>query len=299
MFHHSTTLHHSHTQFSGFTGRESRVVHMAGLGKVAEWRLKGAVAWDYLRGPRKLARLYSWSFGWPLIKKGADLGVQGMGKAADGAEWTGYAATEVAKGAGQMTISPLAMLAYSRLVAIKRLAFWDVPIKTLGAVVKTPFALLKSPWNFLKGVGESIGSVRGNISELFNSVRNYKLMDTLKNTRKAITDVILPPITKPLTPIVAPAVDLVGTAIGAEWQTVSTARTAISEVIPNGARRIRHAPDTASAILAQKKIIRETRKAALEQEAQEKRDALKAQVAEVKGEAAPGGGGAKKAASGK
>jgi hypothetical protein len=112
-------------------------------------------------------------------------------------------------------------------------------------------------------------------------------MDTLRNTRKAVTDVLLPPITQPLKPILRPSYEWAGTALGAELQTVSTARRAITDVIPNGARRIMNAPAVASAKVAERRAQRAAIKAAAEQEVAERKAALKAQVAEAKGE---GGG---------
>ena len=288
MFHHSTTLHHSHRQFSGFTGRENRVVYE--MGRLAKWKLKSAVAWDYMRPVRKLGRLYSWSFGWPLITKGADMTMKGGQKVVDGAEWSGYAAKEAAAGAAQSTLAPLAMGIKSRLVAIKRLALWDVPLATLGAAVRTPLAILKSPLDIWRGCKDLVKNTRENIGGLFNAVRGLDLGKMANYTRRAITDVLLPaPITKPIKSILEPTAHLISTAIGAEWQTVSTARTAITEVIPNGVRRMWNAPATASAIMAEKQARREADKAKLEQEREERRAALDAQVADAKGEAVPGG----------
>ena len=287
MFHHSTTLHHSHKQFSGFTGRENRVPYMAG--KLAEWKLKTLVAWDYLNPIRKAAKLYSWAFGWPLIVKGADLGMKGLGKVADGAEWSAHTALEGVKGTYEMTAKPLWMLGWSRMVAIKRMLI-DVPLATASAAIRTPIAIAKSPFEMVLGVRDAIKSVPQNAMEIFNAVRQFRLGDMLSHTRKAITDVLLPPITRPLTPVLAPAVNIAGTAFGAEWQTVSTARTAITEVIPGGFNRIRQAPATASAELAVIREERLARKMAVQKEREAKREALRAQIAEAKGEAGPGGG---------
>ncbi len=92
-------------------------------------------------------------------------------------------------------------------------------------------------------------------------------------------------------PILAPVGHLAGTAAGAELQTVSVARQAITETIPQGASRIWNAPSAASAALAEVQAERAAMKAALEKEREEKKAALKAAVAESKGEAAKGGKG--------
>lgn len=283
MFHNSTTLHHDRNLYSG-SCRENRLAFE--LNWFAKKRLQSAVLWDYMRGPRKLARIYSWGFGWPLIKKGFDYTIQGMGKVADGVEWSTYAAIEAGKGAVQMAVSPMAMLAKSRLTMIKRM-LWDVPIATASALIRTPIALAKAPIEMVRGVRDAIVSVPKNAGEILNSVFSLNVMDTLKNTRKLVTDALLPPISRPLMPVLAPAGHLVNTAAGAELQTLAVARQAITETVPQGFSRIMNAPATASATMAQLKAEREARAAALEKEQEEQRKALQAAIKENKGE---GGG---------
>lgn len=286
MFHASTTLHHRRNFFPA-SGRENRLV---GINWFAEKRLQAAVVWDYLRGPRKLARLYSWGFGWPLIEKGFDYTVKGMDAAVDGAYWLGQTATEVGKGALQMTASPLLMLAKSRLTMIKRM-LWDVPIATFSAAIRTPIALARSPLEMIRGVRDAIVSVPKNIGEIYNSVTELKLGETLNNTRKAITDVLFPPITRPLKPILAPAGHLIGTAAGAELQTVGVLGQIVTHTIPEGGQRIWHAGETASGRLAERRQHIEEAKAVLEKEKAEKEAALQAHIKSSRGEGGEGGGG--------
>jgi len=287
MFHNSTTLHHNRNLFSATSG-ESRMVYE--LNWLAKKQFQWKVFASYMRGPKKLLGMYSWAFGWPLIKKGFDYTVKGMNAAVDGIEWTGHTLKEGALGALQMTAAPLAMLAKSRLTTIKRF-LWDVPIATASAAIRMPIAIAKSPFEMVKGVRDAIVSVPNNVSEILNSVMELKIGDTLNNTRKAITDVLLPPITKPFAPILAPAGHLVSVAAGAELQTVSEARHAITNVIPTGARRVWNAPSTATGIMAEKQAEREAQKEVLEKEREEKKKALEAAIAENKGEAPKGGKG--------
>lgn len=285
MFHGSTTLHHNRNLFSA-TSAESRMVYE--LNWLAKKQFQWKVFDSYMRGPKKFLGMYSWAFGWPLIKKGFDLTVKGMNAAVDGIEWTGHTLKEGALGALQMTASPLAKLAKSRLTTIKRF-LWDVPIATASAAIRMPIAMAKSPLEMVKGVRDAIVSVPHNVSEILNAVMELKLGDAMSNTRKAITDVLLPPITKPFVPILAPAGHLVSVAAGAELQTISEARDAITNVIPTGARRIWNAPATATGVMAAKQAEREAMKAALAKESEEKEKALEAAVAENKGEATKGG----------
>ena len=259
------------------------------MNKLAEIGFKSKLAWDYMRPLRTGARVYSWGFGWPLITRGADMGMRAGQKSVDSVEIGAYTAAEAAKGAGQMTVSPLAILIKSRLTTIKRF-MWDVPWASVGAAVRTPLAILKSPLEMFRGVEEAIGSIRGNVKELFNSVTQLKLMDTVRNIRNLVGDALLPPITRPVAPILQPAGNVASTAFEAEFQTVSRVRDIITEVIPGGWNRITNSHDTGKAIFAQKYAGRMARKAEAEKLKQEEKEAVEAQIRESRGKAAPGGG---------
>ncbi|MFH0838201.1 MAG: hypothetical protein V1880_02965 [Patescibacteria group bacterium] len=292
MFHNSTTLHHSHGQLT-MIGKESRLVHANWL---ARKQLQTAVIWDYMKPLRKGARLYSWAFGWPLITKGADLAMKGTRKAIDGIEWAGYTALEGAKGAAQMTVEPFARLGYSRLVAIKR-TLWDGGWATLGAAIRTPIALAKSPLEAIRGCRDAVKGILSNGKEFISSLFRGRLGEAVTHTRAAIGS-LFQPILRPARSILAPMALAAATFFNAQWQTVDTARNAITHVIPDGARRLWNAPQTASAIMAERHAVRDAAKAVLAKEKEEKKTALKAAIAEDKGEATGGkggGGGAKKA----
>jgi len=244
-------------------------VHAGGW--LAQKKMALSVGWEYMRPLRKMARIYSWAFGWPLVTKGAGLVMTGLRKAMYGGEVAAYTALEGTKGALQITVEPVARLAYSRLLAIKRF-LWDVPIKTVSAAIRTPIALATSPRETILGVRDAIKSVPRNAKEILNSVRQFRLFDTLSNTRKAITDVILPPITRPMKPILAPAYDLSKTIFHANWQTVETTRDNITKVVPDGARRIWNAPGTAKGIVDANQEKRLAKLAIKQQEKQEKKD---------------------------
>lgn len=268
------------------------------VGWLGRQRLRGAVAWDYLRPVRRLAKGYSWAIGWPLIVRGFDYTMKGLGKAIDGVEWTAHAGVEVAKGTFAMTAKPISRTAWSRLVAIKRLALWDVPLAAASAVIRTPIAIAKSPLEMVRGVRDAIfgnkeegtKSLVGNTKDILNSISQFKFLDALSSTRKAITDVILPPFARPLKQIFAPSYNLVNTAVGAELQTVSAIRKGITDDIPGGYRRIVNSGSVASAKMAEVHARRAAIRAAYEKEEEERKAALKAQVAEARGE---GGGAAK------
>jgi len=245
-------------------------------------KLQARVFWDYMNPVRKGARMYSWLFGGPIMVKGAKLGYTGLEKAVEGAEWTKNTTIEGVKGLYETTISPFLMLAKSRLVMVKRF-LWDVPLATVSAAIRTPIALAKSPLEMARGVRDAIRSVPGNAKEVFNAVRNFRLGDAIGATRKAITDIILPPITKPLAPIVTPSAKVVGEAFDAEWQTVTTLREAIGERIPGGARRIWNAPKESSAMLARAKAERAARRAALLKERDEKDSQIQQAIAKERG----------------
>lgn len=294
MFHNSSTLHHNRNLFPA-TSRESRLIH---LNWFANKRLQAAVFWDYMRGPRRLARMYSWAFGWPLIKGAVNYGIQGLGKAVDGVEWTTQMAIEAGKGALQTTVSPLAMMAKSRLTMVKRM-LWDLPIATASAIFRMPIALARSPLEMIRGVRDAVVSIPKNVGEVLNSVYQLKIGETLKNIRKTVSDVLLPPITRPLGPIFAPVGHFVDTAVSAEAQTWAVAGKIIKETIPEGARRIWNSPKKASAIMEEIQANRLAMKAAMEQEELARKEALKEAVAAEKGEGGKGGGGKGGGAKGK
>lgn len=274
MFHNSTTLHHSHSQ-SFALGKEKRLVY---IGWLAQKKMVAAVGWEYMRPLRKVARVYSWAFGWPLITKGADLAMKGLDKTIHGAELAAHTALEGGKGVLQMTAEPIGRLVYSRLVALKRFLV-DVPIATVSAAIRTPIALAKSPLEMIRGVRSAISSVPGNVGEIFNSIREFSLMDTLRNTRKAVTDVLLPPITMPVKPIFTPTYELGKTIFDANWQTVQTARSNLTQVVPNGARKVWNAPNAATVTVNAKRAERAAAQAVIDEEKKAKDDAWRTKVA--------------------
>jgi len=286
MFHHSTTLHHQHEFFSG-SSREHRLVH---AGKLAEWKIKGAMAWDYMRPLRKLGRIYSWAFGWPAISKGIDYSMQLGGKVVDGIEWGAYTASEGLKGALQMVSAPPAMVAYSRPVAIKRMLV-DVPWATAGAAVKTPIAMMKAPFEFLGGVWDSIKKTRKNIGEVLGSVWDLDPMGVLKGTRQAITDVFVPPFQRGIMPVLAPAGQWIDTAGGAEAQTRTTIFRGAPQKFMEGLDRFWNAPSRATAIKAERDAIRQALREKNEKEKEANQKALEDAVKEGQGKAVDKKGG--------
>lgn len=217
--------------------------------------------------------------------------MKGLGKAVDGVEWAGHAAVEGTKGALEMTVKPPARLAWSRLVSIKRFMV-DVPFASIGAAFRTPIALATSPRETIHGVREAIGSIPRNVTDIFNSIKQFKLWDAIKSTRRAITDVLLPPITRPAKSVLTPAYDLAKTIVQAEGQSVVAARRGIDDVF-GGWDRIKNAGTVASAEMAQIHQDRDILKAADDQEKAEKKASLKAAVAASRGES----GGAQSAGS--
>lgn len=286
MFHNSTTLHHCHIQFIAVS-KESRLVH---LNWFATKRLQASVFWDYMRPLRRVAKIYSWGLGWPLITRGADATMKLLGRGVDRVEWAGYVASESAQGAFQMTATPLGMLVKSRLEMVKNF-LWDVPIASFSAAIRTPIALAKSPFTMISGVRDAIKSVPGNVKEILNSVSQFKLMDTLKNTRKAVTDLFLPPFTKPAKSVLTPPAQLGGAVVKAHMLTPVAAYRAATEVIPEGFNRIKNSTATADAIMLEKARVRAAAKAVLETEKEANKEAWEAQKAESIGRAADGGKG--------
>lgn len=288
MFHNSTTLHHRRSEFPSIS-KERRLVHMNWL---ATQKLRAAVAWDYMRPLRSGARMYSWAFGWPLITRGADATMRAGQWTVDRAEWAGRTAVEGAKGAFQMTVSPFIQLGYSRLVAMKR-TLWDTGWDAFKAVIKTPIRLATSPLEMARGVRDAVEGTFNSGKELTKSLFQLKLGDAVGHTRDALGS-LLKPITRPARSVIEPTAVALSTAFGAQWQTVSTARNAITNTIPQGFDRIRNAPQVAEAYMLEKRAIIAAKKAALEQEKLEHEEALKAKIAADKGEdgAPPSGGGA-------
>ncbi len=239
---------------------------------------------DYLKPVGKVLRIPSLPITWP-IKKSAELTHLGLSKVVDGLEWSSHVARETAKGVFKAGVAPWLMLAKSRLVTVKRF-LWDVPLASVSAAIRTPIALAKSPLEMVRGVRDGIKSIPGNVKELFSSLAHLRIGDMLRSTRKAITDVILPPIKRPMKPIIEPSLNLAGTAAGAELQTFTVGKQIVTETIPEGVSRAWPANSmrTSSAIMADVKAERALKKAVLAKEKAEKQEALQNMVNENKGE---------------
>ena len=248
----------------------------------AKKKLEASIFFDYLRPVGKVLRWPLLPVTWPLKKMG-QLSYTGLKKSTEGVQWTAHATRESVAGVFKAGVSPWLMLAKSRLVTIKRF-LWDTPIAAMSAAIRTPIALAKSPLEMVRGVRDAIKSVPGNARSVINAVKNFHVMDTIKGTRDTIRDLILPPIARPIMPILKPPAKVIGTAAGAELQTLTTIRQALTETIPEGGRRIWQAPATASAILAAKREELEMKKAVLKADKEKKREALKAEIAKSKGE---------------
>lgn len=257
-------------------------------------KLQGLVAWDYLEPFRKAAGITFLPVTWPM-RKAYELGYLGLSKVTESAQWTRHAVTEALAGTFQTTVSPFMQLAKSRLITAKRF-LWDVPIASFSAAIRTPIALATSPINMVRGVRDAIMSVPGNAREILSDVMNFRFMDAMKSTRKAVTDVLVPPFKRPIEPILRPGLEVIGKGVAAEFQTATTLGTAVTQTIPEGARRVWNAPGTASAIMAQIKAKRELNKAVLQQEKEEADKELEAMIRSEKGLPANDKGKKKKAA---
>ena len=280
MFHHSTTLHHSHHSHSGFTGREARVLH---LNKFAEWGMKTRAVASYFSPLKRAAKLYSWAFGWPLIVKGADLSMKGLEKGLDGTQWAGHAGVEAAKASYEMTAKPFVVIpAWASLVAIKRFLV-DLPIATFSAAIRTPIALATSPLHMVSGVRSAISSIPKSYEALKNSISQFRIGEIMGNTRRAITDVLLPPVTIPGKAVLGPVYNMVNTALGAKLQILSRMREAVTEVIPGGWNRMKNAGNVASMKLAVNQQARFARRAEKAAEKQQRQEAIDAYIAESRG----------------
>ncbi|MDH5596752.1 MAG: hypothetical protein OEY44_01500 [Candidatus Peregrinibacteria bacterium] len=252
-----------------------------------------------LKPLRKIARLPFLPVTWPL-KKVAQLGYKGLEMGIDGTTWSGHTGAEAAKGAGQILLAPPAMLVKSRLVTMKRF-MWNVPLKLMSAAIRTPIALAKSPFRVVGGVREAIQSIPNNVGSFLNAARNFNLRDMMGATRDTIRDIIVPPIKNPLAPVLKPAGEVLDTAAGAELQTLTTIRQAITEVIPEGFERIKNSPNVGDAVVAENRIGRDLRKKAKEEEKKHKEDHYTTRIAEARGRPVPltvsnRGGGARAAA---
>jgi hypothetical protein len=245
-------------------------------------KLYSRIGWGYTKPFRSFMRYPLLPMTWP-IKKMASLGYKGLSKGVEGIEWTSHAVREGAKGVFKMGVSPFAMLAKSRLVTVKRF-LWDVPIATASAALRTPIAIAKSPLEMVKGVRDAVTSVPGNVKEVFNSVRHLQFADAARNTRKLVSDLVLPPVTRPIAPILSPGANVIGKAAGAELQTLTTLKQAVTETVPDGARRFWNAPHTASSIMAQVQAKRAMEKAALAADRAKKEEAWQAEVSKATGE---------------
>jgi len=256
---------------------------------LAEKSLSTRIALDYLKPIGKVARIPFLPVSWPL-KQAWNISYAGLSYGVNRAEWSTHVARESIKGLFQAGVSPWLMLAKSRLVTVKRF-LWDVPIATASAALRTPIALAKSPFEMVAGVRDAIfgndergtGSIFGNVKEIYNSITELNPKNIFDSTRKAITDVLLPPITRPLSPILTPIGNVLNVGIGAELQTGTTMMQAVTETIPEGLKRVWNAPDVATGIMdditEQRNLLKEVRRTNKEKE----REFYQKQVDEARG----------------
>lgn len=266
MFHHRSTLHHHHfnNQSSFGLTHQKRPVYL--LGWVKSVPSYGRLAWDKLRPVRKFSKVYSWTFGGPLIWKGAKYTWKGMEKAVDAAEIGMHTGIEAAKGSAKMIGGLPARTAYSRLVMLKRM-LWDVPAASFSAALRTPIAIAKSPLEAASGVRDAIKSIPGNLKEFYDNALNFRLGGMINSVRKGIKDVIYEPIARPIRPIIRPSADVIRQGIGAELQTIDQVRMAVRETIPSGYNQFR---GSLSAGIATQRANKEAR--AVRREEQKKAD---------------------------
>lgn len=298
MFHASSTLHHHRSSFSGHSG-ESRLVY-AWTDAPKRWMLGGRVAWDYLSPVRKVTNVFFRPVTLPLEIAGR-ASMEALRSVIHGAEWTYFAGLEVGKGALGMTAKPLERLTKSRSIGRLKELMWNLPLATLSAAWRLPIAFATSPYEMAMGVREGANSVLGNIKGILKSLRDFRLGETIKNTRDLVWDTISPIVKRPLAPILAPLAAMAMTVYQGEVGNTATAfRESYNDILA-GANTVKSAPNTASSIMAQRDQAAAMRKALLEEKKKEEEQAIADEVAKAQGktpasEKKGGPGGAKKAA---
>jgi hypothetical protein len=287
----STTIHRF-PKNTAFISGERRMVYGAG------WDAVKTAAGKTVSGTKSVAKFFNRN---PLFRftfapaywagRGVKWGYKGAQSAAYGAEWAGRTVVEGAKGALDMTGRPLWTLATSAVRDVK-MCLWDLPFSILRGVIRLPIALAKSPIELVRGVRDSIVSIPKNARELYQNILQADVRGAVKTLLRTPKDIFVPPIARPLAPVLKPPAEVVSTGVRSKLQYLFAIKKAGGEVVA-GAKRIKNAPGAASTQMAAVTAARLEKKKKLEEEkkAEQTEDVKKVRELKVKGGGAKKGGG--------
>lgn len=223
-----------------------------------------------------------------IAGKGIKMGYEGVKWGALKTEWAGRTLYQGGVGAVKATARPALTLGFSALRDVK-ICLWDLPLSVLKGMIRMPIALAKSPVELVRGVRDSIKSVPKNTMEFLQNLKQLEVRNSIKSLFKIPKDFILPPFTRPLAPVLAPAGNVVATAARSKLQYLFAIKDSAHQVA-DGVRHVRNAPNIASQNMAVVTAARaEKKKKRLEEKEEEKKEAM-SKLSEAKGKGGKGKG---------
>jgi len=233
MFHNSTTLHRLSTQNAYTSGENRRVFFLEGLKSglasgVESLKVAGTFAGRW-------AKRLSWTFGGPLLWRGAKVGYKGAEWAGEQVETAGRIGLEAAAGVKDMTLVPFVTWVRSAITDVK-MNLWDVPKHAL----KTAWEAGKGPFRFIKGTRDMIwGTLKNSALAVKNTflLRGHELVE---NTR-GFVESLFAPITQPLVPVLAAAGGVASTVAMSKLQYLTSVRDSALQA-RDGFNRVLNAP---------------------------------------------------------
>lgn len=279
-FYNSTTLFHFPKTATPVAGLNRKV------NLILDRIQKGfGMAWDVTK---TTARIASKPFKLALMTKpaGAVIGATWAGAKAglNAVETAEYTAAEIAAGTFNATVAPMAIWGFSSLESMW-IKFRYLSMDILKAAVKTPIALAKSPLELARGVRDSIVSIPRNLAEVAGNIFKLNLKDTIASTRKFVKEAFLPPIVRPLAPVVAPTKTAVSTLVRSELVKLLAVKDGFKHAA-GGVKQVINSFGTARQKVALLNAERDLR--ALEREKEKQEAAKKAEESLKKGHEAKG-----------
>jgi hypothetical protein len=166
---------------------------------------------------------------------------------------------EALRGVGLATARPAITLALAPLRDIKMTNLWDLPVQVLKSAIKLPIAIAKSPLELVRGVRDSITSVPRNLVDIWRSVTHLEVRNSIKNVLKLGRDIVLPPLARPLKPILVEPAKVISVATRAKLQYALAFKKA-GEQVMDGGRHIKGSYGIAKAKMAEVVAAREAQK---------------------------------------
>jgi len=273
MFYNSTTLFHF-TQIATPVVGSNRMV----FGLLSMARTGVTYAWSGTKIAARLAsKPFKYAIGTRIAKGVGGATIKGAKTGLNVIETAEHTVLEAGKGLFGMTGAPLLTWAGSSIHSVW-IKLRHLSVSAVKCALETPLAVLQSPLNLVRGVRDSIVNTFQNTIAIGKGIGSFDVKGILGSTRDLIKGALVPPIARPLVPCLAPAGNVISTAVRSELVKLLGIKKGVDHAV-NGANRIRNSYSTAKEKVA---IINAEREFEAMQRKQEKEqeEAMAAQKAQ-------------------